>query len=393
MIGQRTVRFSIARPQSIIRDRWMATPVVDIFAAPDYSLEVQRAAAALREGGLIVLPTETVYGAAAALTCPAGLARLKALRGSGESKPFTIHLARREDAPRYLGPINDYARRLMNKLWPGPVALMFDVPADVRSGVAKQLGVAESEVYAGSSITLRNPDHIVTTDIIARADAPVVLTRAGAGDAQHASQLADELAGKVDLIIDAGPSRFSRVSTILRVHEKKYEIVRAGIYDERIIERLLRTTVLFVCSGNTCRSPMAEALARGVIAQKLNIAPDDLEARGISVISAGSFAMPGARATPAAVEAVKAFGADLSKHRSRLLSVELIHQADVIYTMSRSHAAAILALVPAAVEKTHTLAPDQDVEEPIGGDESLYRDLASQLRGWIEMRLESGPLA
>ena len=63
-----------------------------------------------------------------------------------------------------------------------------------------------------------------------------------------------------------------------------------------------------------------------------------------------------------------------------------------IHTMSRSHAMAVTALVPAAAEKTMTLAPDEDIEDPIGGDESLYRELATQLRGLIEKRLESLPL-
>jgi tRNA threonylcarbamoyl adenosine modification protein (Sua5/YciO/YrdC/YwlC family) len=369
----------------------MATEVVDIFAAPDYSREVDRAASLLREGGIVVLPTETVYGAAGALTKHKSVERLKQLRG-GDAKPLTIHLARPHEAEKFLGPINDYGRRLMSKLWPGPVGLMFEVPADRRAAVAGELGVSESEIYHGSTITLRCPDHIVTSDVIGRAQTTVVLIRAGGDETYHAAKLAGELEGKVDLILDAGPARFSKVSTLLRVHDDRYEIVRAGIYDERIIERLLRTTVLFVCSGNTCRSPMAEAIARRIIADRLNVHPDDLEKRGISVISAGSFALPGAKATPAAVEAVKALGGDLSKHRSRPLSVELIHQADVIFTMSRNHANAVTALVPAASEKTKTLDPDQDIEDPIGGDESLYRELAAQLRGLIEKRLESLPL-
>ena len=60
--------------------------------------------------------------------------------------------------------------------------------------------------------------------------------------------------------------------------------------------------------------------------------------------------------------------------------------------MSRNHANAVAALVPSAIEKTKTLDPDQDIEDPIGGDESLYRELAMQLRGLIEKRLESVPL-
>ena len=89
--------------------------------------------------------------------------------------------------------------------------------------------------------------------------------------------------------------------------------------------------------------------------------------------------MPGARATPQGAEAVAELGADLSKHRSRPLSVELIHQADRIYTMGRSHAAAVATLVPGASEKTSTLDPDGDIDDPIGGDLRLYQSLAKEM--------------
>ncbi len=362
----------------------MPTPRVSMFEVQDYHDEVRDAADLLREGKVVVLPTETVYGAAGLLTDPKALTRLKALRGSDEGKPFTIHLANREDAAKYLSPPGELAKRMMAKLWPGPVAIQFDVPAERRAQVAKKLSVPESELYVGGTITLRCPDHMITSDVLSQVDGPIVLTRAGL-DATH---IARDLEDKVDLILDAGPSRYSKPSTIVRVRDGKYEIVREGIYDERIIERLLRTTILFICSGNTCRSPMAEAIARRVLAEKLHVSDDDLEKKGISVISAGSFAMPGARAAVPAVEAMKALGSDLSKHRSRPLSVELIHQADAIFAMSKNHAQAVSALVPSAREKTKTLDPDKDVEDPIGGDLSLYQELAVELKQLIQKRLE-----
>lgn len=349
---------------------------------------MRNAAQLLSGGKIVVLPTETVYGAAGLLSNAAALERLKAIRG-GDDRPFTIHLSRCADARQYLGETSELGKRMMKKLWPGPVAIQFDVPAERRKEVVKKLGVSESALYYNGTITLRCPEHLITTDVLSQVDGPVVLTLAG----HEASQIARELGEKVDLIIDAGPSRFSKPSTIVRERDGKYEIVRAGIYDDRIIERLLRTTVLFVCSGNTCRSAMAEALARRILADKLHVDPAELESKGISVISAGSFALPGARATPQGVEAVKALGADLSRHRSRPLSVELIHSADVIYTMSRNHAQSVAALVPTAGEKTQTLDPEKDVEDPIGGDLSLYQELAVELKGLIEKRLTESVLS
>jgi tRNA threonylcarbamoyl adenosine modification protein (Sua5/YciO/YrdC/YwlC family) len=372
----------------------MPAPVVPIFDAVDYDEQIGRARKLLESGGLVVLPTETVYGAAALLSQPRGRQRLADLRGGDRGRPFTVHLARREDAAKFLdlSQVGELGRRMMRKLWPGPVALVFEVPAAVREASADALGIAQSDVYDSSgAITLRYPDHLVAGDVLAGVDGPVALTVAGGtagGPARSAAAAADELGDRVDLILDAGPTRLSKPSTIIKVGADKYQVLRPGVYDERIIDKMLKTTILFVCSGNTCRSPMAEALARRILARKHEVAEAELEKKGINVVSAGSFAMPGARATPQGVEALRDLGIDLSQHRSRPLSVELIHQADLIFTMGRAHAMQVAAMVPSAVDKLSTLDPAGDIDDPIGGDTALYRDLAGHLQALIEKRLQ-----
>jgi protein-tyrosine phosphatase len=368
----------------------MPVPIQSIFNGGEYEKLIARGAEALSAGGIVVLPTETVYGAAGVLNNHAARDRLRTLRGGVTDRPFTVHLADPSDAEDYIDAPNEYAQRVLRKLWPGPVSLSFDVSESRRRNVASTLGVDQSDLYDGSTITLRCPDHIVATDVIAHTSGPVVLTAAGsdAGASWRADRAAAELDGKVDLILDAGPTKYAKPSTTIKVLDGRYEIIRPGVYDERIIERLLRTTILYVCSGNTCRSPMAEAITRQLLAQKLSLPELELERRGYSVLSAGSFALPGARAAPQAVQAVRDMGADLSHHRSRPLTVELIHQADRIYAMSQSHARAVTALVPAATEKVETLDPTGDIEDPIGGDVALYQHLAGFMRELIAKRLQ-----
>src|SRR5690242_12245899 len=155
----------------------MSVNVVNIFDIGDYDDRIARGVQLLEGGGLVVLPTETVYGAAGLLNQPQGVSRLRGLRSeASENKPFTIHLANRDQASKNLGDVSDLGKRMMKKLWPGPVALVFAVPEGRRREVAATEKIDPHDIYDGGTITLRCPDHIVTTDVLSQVSGPVALT-------------------------------------------------------------------------------------------------------------------------------------------------------------------------------------------------------------------------
>lgn len=135
------------------------------------------------------------------------------------------------------------------------------------------------------------------------------------------------------------------------------------------MERDNMEELIFVCTGNTCRSPMAEGLFRAL---------DGENRTGLHASSAGLFVHEGLPASEYAVQAAGELGADLSGHRTRQLTPELVRQAQYLVCMTAAHYDRLVQAMPWAQDKVFTLAPD-DVADPFGGTLETYRACAAQL--------------
>ena len=143
--------------------------------------------------------------------------------------------------------------------------------------------------------------------------------------------------------------------------------------------------ILFICTGNTCRSSMAGALARDILICK----PYSKE---IAVTSAGVAAWVGSPASPQAVEALLKYGIDLSLHQAKMLNEEAVAGADLILTMTISHRKIVTTRFPSASGKTFTLGDytgrDKDIVDPFGQPVEVYLKCAEMLREMIEAALD-----
>ena len=140
-------------------------------------------------------------------------------------------------------------------------------------------------------------------------------------------------------------------------------------------------TILFVCTGNICRSPMAEGLLRHAVKGR----------RDVQVMSAGLGAMEGQAPSAHAVHAIRELGLDISRQRSRQLTADLVQEADYIFGMTHSHVDTIMLLYPSAAEKTFLLREfdetldifEKDISDPFGGSYDVYLDCRDQIEQGI----------
>ena len=336
------------------------------------------AAAALDAGQLVVIPTETVYGLAAREDRPEAVERLRHFKAD-RTGPFSLAVPSLEAMAPRLAPLGPVARRIAARWWPGPVT---------------QVLAARS----GPPLGVRVPGHAWTRDLLGHVGVPLLLPSANAtGRPAPVSpdQLEDAVLAETAVLVDDGKAALGAASSVVAPGSCFLRILREGVVSRADLRRHALGTLVVVCSGNTCRSPMAAALLEAALLEGQQHDPRLVVP---SVRSAGAYSSPGRPASGHAVAAMQQRGLDITGHSTHPLAAADLLGADLVLCMTRAHVAAVhelLGLLPGeapgatgpAGPRVELFDPQgNDVGDPFGGSLADYNACAADLARMAGMR-------
>jgi len=209
----------------------MKTLVLKVDAGNPDPEVLKRAGDAIRRGGLVGFPTETVYGLAADAFNKDAVKRVFEVKGRPADNPLPVQVASQDEVIRLVAEIPEVAERLMKAFFPGPLTL-----------VLKASGAVSEIVTAGTGkVGIRMPDHPVALGLIRSAGTPIVAPSAnmsGEPPPTTSQEVLAYLDGKIEILLDAGPTKLRLASTVVDVTETPPRILREGSITREVLRAI-----------------------------------------------------------------------------------------------------------------------------------------------------------
>ncbi len=348
----------------------------------DETVALRAAVSQLEAGKVVAVPVEVGTLVLALPHQSQANSRLNGIAKAISDAIPVVALAHRSVIEDYADNLSPLVYKLARRCWPGPVALR--VGGKQAEGLATDWdSVSQNWALTDSGRAFANPRQHFTNTLLKRLSKPAL------GLVVSPADLKQFDTSPIDVHVSSNEETYMEGLTVVDIKGQDYQLEREGAVTNLSFSRLTGEVYVFVCTGNTCRSPMAEALFRNMLAEKMQCADDELLDRGYTVVSAGLAAYPGAPASPEAVDLLKDQGIDLSSHESQPVSEELLFHSDHIITMTQNHRDAILNAFPELAGKTHLLSDTgKDVSDPIGAGMEEYKNCRDEIEGYLRLLLD-----
>jgi len=197
-----------------------------------YLENIRTAAQALRSGRIVAFPTETVYGLGVCADNDTAIDNLYSAKQRSRDKKLSIMIAEPDDVRKHVKQITPIANKLISSFWPGPLTIIFDLPDNRTVGI-------------------RNSSHHVVRDLLNAAGISIVSTSAnisGRPPATDAQQVISSFSDKVDVVLDGGSAEAGKPSTVIKIVDNTFEIIRHGVIGKERLNRCLNEDCLSIRS-------------------------------------------------------------------------------------------------------------------------------------------------